>query len=117
MPTLRHRSGNACASITVGRLCVFANFRERTREMGERKWIGDTLEIIVCALLSVMLSAAKPAAAQTQYGSPIKVAQVTQPCCIRIEAIAVLDVNGDGFEDVIGTPTGLPYPQNIPLPV
>ena len=79
-------------------------------------WMSrHTLEFIVCALLSVMLSATKLVAAQTQYGPPIKVAPFAQPCCVK--EIAVLDLNGDGFDDVLGCPTGAPFPQNITIPI
>jgi hypothetical protein len=79
-------------------------------------WISrHTLEFIVGALLSVMLSATQPAIAQTQYGSQIKVADLAQACCV--DEVAVLDMNGDGFDDVLAASTGQPYPSNASIPI
>jgi hypothetical protein len=50
----------------------------------------------------------------TQYGSPTKVVPFTLPCCVT--EMAVVDLNGDGFEDVIAASFYYPI-QNAGIPV
>src|SRR5580704_10479699 len=50
----------------------------------------------------------------TQYGSPVKVLPFTLPCCVA--EMAILDLNGDGFDDVLAA--SLYYPiQNAAIPL
>jgi VCBS repeat protein len=74
-----------------------------------------TLGLLVCALFSMLFSTVTVAVAQTQYGSPTKVAPLAQACCV--DEMAVLDLNGDGFDDVLAASNAVPFPQNVALPI
>jgi hypothetical protein len=79
-------------------------------------WISrHILKLIVCALWTVMLSAIKAAAGQTQYGLPIKVAPFAQAG--SVDEMAVLDMNGDGFDDVLAASTYFSPRQNVSIPI
>ena len=68
--------------------------------------------LVVCCLLTLI--AAGSALAQTQYGSPVKVAPFTQPGSVN--EMAILDMNGDGLDDILAASLYFPL-QNLGIPI
>ena len=104
---LRNLNAIIALGVAIGAwLCGF-------REVG-RAAFGRYCSVLVIIAVFSLSCAGSEIAVATQWGSPTKVLPFTLPCCVSL--MAVLDLNGDGLDDVVVTSSYYP-PQNTAIPI